>query len=139
MPHVVVLYTANLEDPPAPGGADLPAFCRRVADALVGLCDDTGRPVFPTGGVRVFAYPATHFAVADGSGDHGFVYVQMRMARGRSAAVHQAAGDALATAARTHFAALLAQRRLGLTVQVDEGAEVFDAKLGNLHALFDAA
>jgi 5-carboxymethyl-2-hydroxymuconate isomerase len=137
MPHVVVLYTANLDGPPAPGGADMPAFCRRLADVLVGLRDDTGRPVFPTGGVRVFAYPATHFAVADGSGDHGFVYVQMRMARGRSAAVHQAAGDALAAAARTHFAPWLAQRRLGLTVQVDEGAEVFDAKLGNLHALFE--
>jgi len=139
MPHVVVLYTANLEAPSAQGGADMPAFCRRLADVLVGLRDDTGRPVFPTGGVRVFAYPATHFAVADGSGDHGFVYVQARMARGRSAAVQQAAGDMLASAARTFFSALLAQRRLGITVQVDEGAEVFDAKLGNLHALFEQA
>lgn len=139
MPHVVVLYTANLETPPAAGGGDMPAFCRRLADALVGLRDDTGRPVFPTGGVRVFAYPATHFAVADGSGDHGFVCVQMRMARGRSAVVHQAAGDAMAAASRAHFAASLAQRGLGLTVQVDEGAEVFDAKLGNLHALFEQA
>jgi hypothetical protein len=28
---------------------------------------------------------------------------------------------------------------VGLTLQIDEGHEVFDAKLGNLHALFAKA
>ena len=37
-------------------------------------------------GIRVFAYPAAHYAVADGSGDHGFCYLNLRMGRGRSAA-----------------------------------------------------
>ena len=132
MPHVVVLYTANLEN-----DADMTRLCRRAADALLGVRDEAGQQVFPTGGVRVFAFPAAHFAVADGSGEHGFVYVQLRMGRGRSAAVHQAAGDALTAAARSHFAPLLAQRHFGLTVQVDEGPEVFDAKVGNLHPLFN--
>ena len=109
MPHVVVLYTADLE---TPRPADAPplamsAFCRSAADVLVALRDEAGAPVFPTGGVRVFAYPAAHSAVADGSGEHGFVYVQLRMARGRSAAVQRAAGEALAGAARAHFAPLL--------------------------------
>ena len=27
---------------------------------------------------------------------------------------------------------------LGLTLQIDEGPEVFDAKFGNLHALFNS-
>jgi 5-carboxymethyl-2-hydroxymuconate isomerase len=31
---------------------------------------------------------------------------------------------------------VLAQRPIGLTLQIDEGAEVFDAKFGNLHPLF---
>jgi len=134
MPHVVVLYTGNLE-----AQADMGVFCRRAADALLTVRDEAGAQVFPTGGVRVFAYPAAHFAVADGSGDHAFVYVQLRMGRGRSAAVQGAAGHALGAAARDHFAALLAERRFGLTVQVDEGPEVFDAKLGNLHAFFTRA
>jgi 5-carboxymethyl-2-hydroxymuconate isomerase len=38
--------------------------------------------------------------------------------------------------ARTHFAPLLAQRPVGMTLQIDEGPEVFDAKFGNVHALF---
>jgi 5-carboxymethyl-2-hydroxymuconate isomerase len=134
MPHVVVLYTPNLE-----GDADMSAACRALANALLGVRDEAGRPVFPTGGVRVFAVPAAHFAVADGSGDHGFVYVQLRMGRGRSAEVHKTTGEALTAAARAHFAPLLARRKLGLTVQVDEGHEVFDARIGNLHALFDKA
>ncbi len=133
MPHVVILYSANLD-----AEADMSGFCRAAADALLTVHDEAGKPVFPTGGVRALAYPAPHFAVADGSDrEFGFVYVQLRMGRGRSAAVHQATGEALSAAARTHFADLLGRRKFGLTVQVDEGPEVFDAKLGNLHPLFN--
>jgi 5-carboxymethyl-2-hydroxymuconate isomerase len=117
--------------------AGMPGFCRAAAEALLSVRDESGKAVFPTGGVRVFAYPATHYAVADGSGDYGFIYVQLRMGRGRNALVHQAAGAALGGAARAHFAQLMASRRLGLTVQVDEGAEVFDTKIGNLHEIFN--
>ena len=34
--------------------------------------DEEGGQVFPTGGTRVLAYPAAHYAVADGKGDYGF-------------------------------------------------------------------
>jgi 5-carboxymethyl-2-hydroxymuconate isomerase len=132
VPHVVVLYTANLEP-----DADMDGFCRAAADALLRVRDENGKAVFPTGGVRIFAYSASHYAVADGSGDYGFIYVQLRMGRGRSAHVHQTAGTVLSDSARSHFAPLMAARPLGLTVQVDEGAEVFDAKVGNLHQIFN--
>ncbi len=131
MPHVVILYTPNLERE-----TDMSALCRALADAMLTVRDEQGAQVFPTGGVRVFAYPAAHFAVADGSGDHGFCYLNLRMGRGRSAGTQQAAGQALTDAAKAHFAPLLAQRPVGLTLQVDEGPEVFDAKFGNLHPLF---
>jgi 5-carboxymethyl-2-hydroxymuconate isomerase len=106
---------------------------------MLAVRDESGSAVFPTGGVRVFAYPSAHFAVADGSGDFGFCWLNLRMARGRSAATQQAAGRALADAAKAHFAPLLERKRVGLTLQVDEGHEVFDAKFGNLHALFNKA
>jgi 5-carboxymethyl-2-hydroxymuconate isomerase len=131
MPHVVIHYTPNLET-----DSDMAALCRALADAMLTVRDEEGRQVFPTGGVRVFAHRADHFAVADGSGDHGFCYLNLRMARGRSSATQKAAGEALAAAARAHFAPVLAKRRLGLTLQVDEGPEVFDAKFGNLHDVF---
>ena len=74
--------------------------------------------------------------LSDGSGDHAFMYFNLRMARGRSAAVHRAVGEALAAVVREQMAPVLAQHPVGLTLQVDEGPEVFDAKLGNLHPLF---
>jgi 5-carboxymethyl-2-hydroxymuconate isomerase len=135
MPHVTILYTPELDADPA---TDMPGLCRRLADTMLAARDDAGAAVFPVGGVRVYAHPATHSAVADGSGEHGFVYINLRMARGRSAATTQGVGEALAAATKAHFAALLARRPVGVTLQVDEGAEVFDAKLGNLHAHFAA-
>jgi len=134
MPHLVIFYTPDLE-----AEADLTTLCRKLADTMRALRDEAGTPVFPTAGIRVLATPATHHAVADGSADFGFCYLNLRIGRGRSAATLQAVGQALTDCARAHFAPLLARRRLGLTLQVDEGPEVFDAKFGNLHALFDKA
>ncbi|MCA0242255.1 MAG: 5-carboxymethyl-2-hydroxymuconate Delta-isomerase [Proteobacteria bacterium] len=131
MPHLVILYTPNLE-----AEVEMDALCRTLADAMLTVKDEQGAQVFPTGGTRVLAYPAAHFAVADGSGDHGFCWFNLRMGRGRSEAVQQAAGQALADAAKAFLAPLLHKRRVGLTLQVDVGAEVFDAKFGNLHPLF---
>jgi 5-carboxymethyl-2-hydroxymuconate isomerase len=132
MPHLVILYTPNLQDE-----LNGDVLCRTMADAMLSVRDEQGLPVFPVGGTRVFAMPATHFAVADGSdATHGFVYLNVRMARGRSTEVQQRVGQALADAARAHLAPLLSRRVVGVTLQVDEGAEVFDAKLGNLHAAF---
>ncbi|MBL0090895.1 MAG: 5-carboxymethyl-2-hydroxymuconate isomerase [Piscinibacter sp.] len=131
MPHLVILYTPNLE-----AESDMTALCRALADAMLTVRDEAGAQVFPTGGTRVLAYPAAHFAVADGSGDHAFCWFNLRMGRGRSEATQQAAGQALADAAKRHFAPVLARRAVGLTLQVDVGNEVFDAKFGNLHPLF---
>ena len=61
------------------------------------------------------------------------------MARGRSEVAKTNAGDIVTAAAREHFAPLLARRGVGLTLQVDEGEEVFDARFGNLHPLFNKA
>ena len=61
MPHLVILYTPTVEQE-----VDMNAMCRSLADAMLAVTDEDGRQVFPTGGVRVLAYPAAYFAVADG-------------------------------------------------------------------------
>ena len=132
MPHLVILYTPQLD-----AETDMPALCRTLADTMIGVKDEKGQPVFPVGGVRVLAYPAAHSAVADSQRDYAFVYLNLRMARGRSEVAQKNAGDALTAAVRAHFAPVLAERPVGITLQIDEGAEVFDAKLGNLHPLFN--
>jgi 5-carboxymethyl-2-hydroxymuconate isomerase len=131
MPHLVVLYTGNLETE-----LDMKALCRSLADTLLAVRDERAQPVFPTGGVRVLAYPAAHYAVADGERDYAFVYLNLRMARGRSEAEKQRAGEALLAAAKAHLQPLFAKRYLGLTLQIDEGQEVFDGKHSTIHPLF---
>jgi 5-carboxymethyl-2-hydroxymuconate isomerase len=134
MPHVVILYTSNLDSE-----TDMSGLCRKLADAMLTVKDESSEQVFPTGGVRVLAYPAPHFAVADGKGAYGFVYLNLRMGRGRSQAVKQRAGELLVAVAKEYFAPLLASRPIGLTLQIDEGQEVFSAKQGSLHSLFGKA
>ena len=131
MPHLVILYTPNLEPE-----TDMTALCRALADTMLGVQDEDGKQVFPTGGTRVLAYPAAHYAVADGKADYAFVYLNVRMAHGRSTAVHKRLGDALLLCARSHFQPVFTQRHIGMTLQIDEGREVFDAKHSNLHPLF---
>ena len=131
MPHLVILYSPNLD-----AKADLSALCRSLADTMIEQRDDAGKPVFPIGGTRVLAYPAAHCAVADGKRDYAFAYLNLRMARGRSEATQKRIGDALLATARAALEPVLAQHLVWVTLHIDVGAEVFDAKLGNLHPLF---
>jgi len=131
MPHVVVQYTANLEPE-----ANIGALCRSLAEVIVAQRDGSGGPLFPIGGTRVLAYPTPHFAVADGAPDRAFVYLNVRIAAGRERALVSAAGEAMMAVVRSHFADLFARRAVGITLQIDEGAPVFDAKHSTLHPLF---
>jgi 5-carboxymethyl-2-hydroxymuconate isomerase len=132
MPHLVILYTPNLE-----AEADMTALCRALADTMLAVRDEAGQPVFPIGGTRVLAYPAAHCAVADGKADYGFVYLNLRMATGRSAATQKKAGDALLARAREHFSPIFERRPAGLTLQIDESpGQVYDGKHSTLHPLF---
>jgi 5-carboxymethyl-2-hydroxymuconate isomerase len=132
MPHLVILYTANLDTE-----TDMTALCRTLADTMLAVKDEAGQQVFPTGGTRVLAYPAAHSAVADGRREYAFVWLNLRMGLGRSEGVKKQAGDNLLAAATAHFAPLLDKRHLGMTMQIDEGHEVYNGKAGNIHALFD--
>jgi 5-carboxymethyl-2-hydroxymuconate isomerase len=143
MPHLVILYTGQLD-----AEVNMTSLCRQMADAMLTVKDEEGKQVFPTGGTRVLAYPAPHYAVADGgaagkaaggTGDYAFVYLNVRMGRGRSEATQQRAGQTLLEVAKAFFAPVMAQRHIGITLQIDVGPEVFDAKHSNLHPLFNKA
>jgi 5-carboxymethyl-2-hydroxymuconate isomerase len=143
MPHLVIYYTPNLD-----AKTDMTVLCRKMADTMIAVRDEVGAQVFPTGGTRVLAYPASHFAVADGgtaskaaggTGEYAFVYMNLRMGRGRTDATKQIAGRAVSKAAKAHFENLLQTEHIGVTVQVDEGHEAFDEKHSSIHPLFKKA
>ena len=133
MPHLVILYTPNVEPE-----TDMPALCRTLADTMLEQRDEQGKQVYPTGGTRVLAYPATHYAVADGKADYAFVYRNRRMAAGRSDAVKKRVGDALLEQVKRHFEPVFARRHIGITLNIDESpGQVYDGKHSNLHPLFN--
>jgi 5-carboxymethyl-2-hydroxymuconate isomerase len=141
MPHLVILYTGQLDQE-----VNMTSLCRQLADAMLTVTDETGKQVFPTGGTRVLAYPAPHYAVADGGsagiaagndGDYAFAYLNLRMGRGRSEATHKLAGETLLAVAKAFFAPLMATKHMGVTLQIDVGQEVFDSKQSTLHPLFN--
>jgi 5-carboxymethyl-2-hydroxymuconate isomerase len=131
MPHLVILYTPQLDTE-----TDMTVLCRSLADTMITQRDEAEKPVVPIGGTRVLAYPAAHYAVADDKRDYAFVYLNLRMGRGRSDAVKKRIGEALIATARAHFAAIFEKRYLGITLQIDEGQEQFDAKHSTIHPLF---
>ena len=133
MPHCVILYTPNVE-----AKTDMARLCRTLADEMLTILDEAGKQVFPTGGTRVLAFPAAHYAVADGQGDYAFVYINVRMGAGRSDAVKKDAGDRLLARVKSHFAPIFEQSPIGITLQIDESpGQVYDAKHSSLHPLFN--
>lgn len=132
MPHCVILYTPNLEVK-----TDVGVLCRKLADAMLVIRDEAGKQVFPTGGTRVLAYPAAHYAVADGADDYGFMYINVRMGAGRSEAVKKKAGDRLLDVVKQHVAPMFEKELVGITLQIDESpGQVYDGKHSTLHPLF---
>lgn len=143
MPHLVILYTPQLDKE-----TKLDVLCRSLANTMLTARDEKGEAVFPPGGTRVLAFPAAHYAIADdgtagraagGNGDYAFVYLQLRMANGRTSATHASVGDALLKTTQAHFADIFDKRHIGITLQIDEGTPVYDAKHSNLHPLFNKA
>jgi 5-carboxymethyl-2-hydroxymuconate isomerase len=133
MPHLVILYTPNID-----AKTDVSRLCRTLADEMLEVLDESGKQVFPVGGTRVLAFPAAHYAVADGKGDYGFMYLNVRMAGGRTDAVKKAAGDRLLAKVKEHFAPIFEHELIGITLNIDESpGQVYDGRHSMLHPLFN--
>jgi 5-carboxymethyl-2-hydroxymuconate isomerase len=131
MPHVVIQYTPNID-------SDMDALCHELLAVLIAQKDENGQQLFPIGGTRVLAYPAAHYAVADGKQDRAFVYINARIAAGRSELSRQATGNAMLARIQAFFAPLFEKKLIGITLQIDESpGQVYDAKHSNLHPLFN--
>jgi 5-carboxymethyl-2-hydroxymuconate isomerase len=130
MPHLKIEYTANLD-----AVTDMGALCKTLAATLVALRGEDGvAPLFPESGTRVMAWPAPHFAVADGRPDRAFIYMNLLIAPGRSEALKKRAGDAVLACASAHLETVFASQAVGMTLQVDEGSAVYESKCTNLPA-----
>jgi 5-carboxymethyl-2-hydroxymuconate isomerase len=67
MPHLNIEYSANLDDV-----LDIQALVDRIHDTAL----DTG--IFPLGGVRTRAEARTHYRIANGDPDAGYIHMMVR-------------------------------------------------------------
>ncbi|HWN39630.1 MAG TPA: 5-carboxymethyl-2-hydroxymuconate Delta-isomerase [Gammaproteobacteria bacterium] len=122
MPHLIVEYSANIEDQIA-----LDALLDKLHTCALG----TG--VFPLGGLRVRAHRADAFRIADKAPNNGFVHVTALIGHGRPLDVQQRAAEELFAVLTKHLEPLYEKSPLALSLNVQEFHPVLNFKKNNLH------
>src|SRR5580704_7304128 len=122
MPHFTVEYSANLE-----AQADLQAFCAEILRSAV----ETG--AFETGAVRVRAFRAEHYAIADQHPANSFIDVSLRLAAGRTLALRQQIGERIFSAMTTFLAPLFETQHFALSFEIREIDPEVSYKKNSIH------
>lgn len=121
MPHLIIDYSANLEE-----AIDMAGLCECLRIVATGL------DAFPAAGVRVRAHAAQHYAIADGNPAHGYIDVSVRLRAGRELAVKQAATQALFAAAEAFIAPVMAIRPIALSFEMRDIDPDLSPKTGTI-------
>lgn len=122
MPHLTIECSANLAD-----GSGMQQLCDLMHRTLLvsGL--------FELGAVRVRAYPAGSYTVADRLPENAFADLRLRIGQGRSEIERQALGRRLMEAAEGFFADRLAGAHFALSLSIEEIDSRFSWKKNSLH------
>jgi len=107
MPHLIIDYSANLED-----AIDMAGLCNALRIAMMDM------DIFPAAGVRVRAMAATHYSIADGNPAHGYIDISLRLRAGRQLAAKKAATQTLFKLAEDFIAPVMAQRSIALSFEM---------------------
>ncbi len=121
MPHVIVEYSANLDE-----AIDVGGLCETLRKAAAAI-DEIEMP-----GVRVRAYRADHHAIADGAEGHGFVDISVRLRGGRSGAVKDKVAKLLFEAAREFIDPCMSGNSLALSLEVRDIDPELSPKTGTI-------
>ena len=121
MPHLSIEYSANLEEV-----VDMGAFCEALRVAGI----ETG--VFPMPGIRVRAFRADHYAIADGDDKHGFIDISVRLREGRPKEKKETATEHLFAAARTFLASALETQSIALSLEMRDIDADLSPKAGTI-------
>lgn len=121
MPHLIIDYSANLED-----AVDIAGLCDALRIKAIGL------DVFPAAGVRVRAIAANHYSIADGNAAHGYIDVSVRLRAGREMTAKKAAVEALFLVARDFIAPVMARQPIALSFEMRDIDPELSPKVGTI-------
>lgn len=109
MPHMAIEYSANLDE-----SVDIQGLCTLVADTIL----ETG--LFEIGAIRVRAYRAEAYAIADRLPQNGFIDMNFRIGKGRTAEEKKRTGEAIFAAVSQQLAPLFAAPHFALSLEIRE-------------------
>ena len=127
MPHIIVEYSANLEDVVA-----IDPMVRDVHQSVLA----TG--IFRLGAVRTRAARRDIFFIADADPQNAFINVIVRVASGRPLEKRRAVAEAIMGVIAAKTAGIGDSRGLALSVYVEEIDEDGALRKNNLHARMEA-
>ncbi len=109
MPHFTMDYSANLD-----GVVDFDGLCKAVHATIL----STG--LFELGAVRVRAFRADAYAVADLLPENGFIDMSFRIGKGRSAEEKKKTGEAIFATVTEFLSPLFTTPHFALTLEIRE-------------------
>lgn len=121
MPHLTVDYSANMET-----RMDMAEFCDVMRRAAI----ETG--VLPLPGVRVRAIRADYVSIADGSPEHGYIDISVRLRSGRDLDTRKAATQLLFETAEAFLAPVLAKHSVALSMEMRDIDPELSPKCGTI-------
>jgi 5-carboxymethyl-2-hydroxymuconate isomerase len=127
MPHFIIEYSANLD-----ARLDIDEVCEVVRKAAA----QTG--TFPVGGIRVRAISCTHYAIADGGNDYGFLAMLLRLGEGRDLAERKRAGEHVFRALSTYLDPVFASSKFALSFDMQINDKETSWKRNNIHEALKA-
>lgn len=122
MPHLRLEYSAGLE-----ARVDLNTVCNKLSDTL----KETG--IFPLGGIRVRAFRAGNFSIADKHEMNTFCDMIFRIGQGRSKQDRIDVGEALMDEAKKIFDELLEEKYFALSLEIIEIEKSYSWKVNSIH------
>ena len=109
MPHMAIEYSANLD-----AKVDMSELCVLVSRVIL----DSG--LFEPGAIRVRAFRAEAYAIADRLPENGFIDMNFRIGKGRSEVEKKSTGEAIFTAVTDHLSSLFATPHFALSLEIRE-------------------
>jgi 5-carboxymethyl-2-hydroxymuconate isomerase len=122
LPHLIVEYSANIEDKIALDG---------LLDKLHASAVSSG--MFPVGGIRIRAMRMDHYRIADCNPDNGYVHVTALVGHGRPLDFRQRVCEQIFEALTTHLASLFEAAPLAISFNMQEFHPQLSFKKNNLH------
>lgn len=121
MPHFSIEYSRNLEKT-----VDMSALCNVVREAAITT------EVFPLAGVRVRAFAADHWSIADGAKEHGFIDISVRLRAGRPQETRKKATSEIFAEVESFLSDAMKQHPIALSMEMRDIDPDLSPKTGSI-------